>query len=159
MTRRISLVPINPGGFMRDGFVVVACGVIVAMGAAVTRSQARTEAKPDPAAAAKGRIIYQRYCGSCHGTAARGDGPLAPDLQVAPTDLTSLAAKNGGRFPFNAVVRSIDGGKSTRGHGAPDMPVWAEIFPKTAGTESPSVESAVGRITHYLWSIQKAGGK
>lgn len=109
---------------------------------------------PEPNAAAKGKIIYQRYCASCHGTEGRGDGSIAADLRVPPTDLTRLAEGSGGRFPFDVVSRSIDGRQTTRGHGAPDMPVWGEIFPKTTGTESPSVESAVGRIAHYLWSIQ-----
>ena len=116
-------------------------------------------ASHDVAAAAKGKIIYERYCGSCHGSAGRGDGPLAPDLRVPPTDLTLLAAKNHGRFPIDAVARAIDGRQTTRGHGTPDMPVWGEIFPKTKGTDSPSVQSAVGRIAHYLWSIQKEGAK
>jgi hypothetical protein len=35
------------------------------------------------------------------------------------------------------------------------MPVWGEVFAKTAGTDAPSVEAAVQRITHYVWSIQK----
>jgi len=126
---------------------------LLAAGAALSRS-APPEQKPDEAAAAKGRIIYQRYCGNCHGTGARGDGPLASELRTPPTDLTRLAVKNGGRFPFAAVTQAVDGRKSTRGHGAPDMPVWGEVFPKTSGTDSPSVESAVGRLTHYLWSIQ-----
>lgn len=116
-------------------------------------------ASHDADAAAKGKIIYQRYCGSCHGTAGRGDGPLAPDLRVPPTDLTLLAAKSRGRFPIDAVARAIDGRQTTRGHGAPDMPVWGEIFPKTKGTDAPSVQSAVGRIAHYLWSIQKEDAK
>ncbi len=113
------------------------------------------QVKPDAAAAAKGRVIYQRYCASCHGVEARGDGTLAPDLRVTPTDLTTLGAKNAGKFPFDAVARAVDGRKNTRGHGAPDMPVWGQIFPKTAGTESPSTATAVGRLTHYLWSIQR----
>jgi mono/diheme cytochrome c family protein len=118
---------------------------------------AYAQAKPDAAAAAKGKIIYERYCATCHGTGARGDGVLAADLRVPPTDLTKLAAQNRGKFPFDAVAQSVDGRKTTRGHGTPDMPVWGEIFPKTAGTDSPSVESAVGRLTHYLWSLQVPG--
>jgi len=116
----------------------------------------RAAQHPEPDAAARGKVIYQRYCASCHGSEARGNGPLAPDLRVPPSDLTRLAEKNKGRFPFDLVARSIDGRQTTRGHGTPDMPVWGEIFPKTAGTESPSVNSAVGRIAHYLWSIQAA---
>ena len=116
----------------------------------------RAAERPEPDAAAKGKVIYQRYCASCHGSEARGNGPLAPDLRVPPSNLTRLAEKNKGRFPFDLVARSIDGRQTTRGHGTPDMPVWGEIFPRTAGTESPSVNSAVGRIAHYLWSIQTA---
>jgi mono/diheme cytochrome c family protein len=129
--------------------------LVVLTGVASTAHAAPAEAKPDAAAAAKGKIIYQRYCGSCHGAEARGNGPLAPDLRLPPADLTRLAEKNGGQFPFAAVAQAVDGRKTTRGHGAPDMPVWGEVFPKTAGTDSPSVESAVGRLTHYIWSIQK----
>jgi len=116
----------------------------------------RAGERPEPDAAGKGKVIYQRYCASCHGSEARGNGPLAADLRVRPTNLTRLAEKNNGRFPFDLVARSIDGRQTTRGHGTPDMPVWGEIFPRTAGTESPSTSSAVGRITHYLWSIQAA---
>ena len=110
---------------------------------------------PDAVASAIGQIIYQRYCASCHGTAGKGDGPMARDLSVVPTDLTRLAKTNKGIFPFSTVVQVIDGRKIMRGHGTPDMPVWGEIFPKTQGTASPSVETAVARITHYVWSIQQ----
>ena len=118
-------------------------------------SSASAQNRPDPGAAAKGKVIYVRYCGSCHGTAGQGDGAIAPDLRVLPTDLTRLAAKAGGRFPFEGVRRSIDGRNTTRGHGSPDMPVWGEVFPRTSGTDSPDTESATWRIAHYLWSIQK----
>lgn len=136
---------------MRNGFAPLLAVVLVVLGV----GRVGAAEGPDAKAAAKGKLIYQRYCGSCHGPEARGDGPIAADLRVPPTDLTRLAEKNGGKFPFEAVVRAIDGRKETRGHGAPDMPVWGEVFPKTAGTESPSVSSAVGRITHYLWTLQK----
>jgi mono/diheme cytochrome c family protein len=124
-------------------------GMLAASGTGLTQP-----AKPDREAAAKGRMIYQRYCASCHGSSARGDGFLAPALKVPPTDLTQLAARNGGSFPFTAVTRVIDGRQTTRAHGAPDMPVWGEIFKTTKGTDAPSVESAVGRLAHYLWTIQ-----
>lgn len=124
----------------------VACGLAAA---------ASAQDRPDPAAAAKGEIIYVRYCGSCHGTQGRGDGILAPDLRVPPTDLTRLAAKAGGRFQFDEVRRSVDGRKTVRGHGSADMPVWGEVFPRASGTDSPDTESAIWRLTHYIWSIQQ----
>jgi mono/diheme cytochrome c family protein len=130
--------------------LLVTAGFLAASGAIL-----RAPAGPDPAAAAQGKIIYARYCASCHGAEGRGDGPVAADLKVRPANLQTLATKNGGSFPFEKVTRAIDGRQKTRGHSTPDMPVWAEVFPKTAGTDSPSVESAVGRIAHYLWSIQR----
>jgi mono/diheme cytochrome c family protein len=113
--------------------------------------------KLDPAAAAKGKLVYERYCASCHGKEGRGDGPVAAELRTVTTDLTRLAERNGGRFPFEAVVKSVDGRQTVRAHGAPDMPIWGEVFPKTGGTESPSVALAVSRITHYIWSLQTVG--
>jgi mono/diheme cytochrome c family protein len=134
---------------MNNPIALLATAGLLALGAT-----SHAQARPDAPAAAKGKVIYQRYCGSCHGKEARGDGTLASDLRVAPPDLTTLAAKNGGKFPFDLVAQAVDGRKTTRGHGAPDMPVWGEIFPKTSGIESPSVSTAVGRLTHYLWSVQ-----
>jgi mono/diheme cytochrome c family protein len=111
--------------------------------------------KPDAAAAAHGKVIYSRYCASCHGTEGRGDGVIAPDLRVPPTDLTRLAAKSGGGFPFEDVARSIDGRKAVPGHGSADMPVWGEVFQRASGTDSPDADSAIRRLTQYLWSIQQ----
>jgi mono/diheme cytochrome c family protein len=127
-------------------FVLVACGLA---------ASASAQDRPDPAAAAKGQIIYVRYCASCHGTAGRGDGVLAPDLRVPPADLTRIAARAAGHFPFEDVRRTIDGRTTTRGHGTSDMPVWGEVFPRASGTDSPDPESAISRLTHYLWSIQR----
>jgi len=135
---------------MNKTIALLATGGLLALGVPI-----HAQAKPDAPAAARGKVIYQRYCGSCHGKEARGDGALASDLRVAPPDLTTLAAKNGGKFPFDSVAQAIDGRKTTRGHGASDMPVWGEVFPKTGGTDSSSVSTAVGRLTHYLWSVQR----
>ncbi len=132
----------------------LAIGVALAMLTPCVAS-AQYPIAPDAVASAVGQIIYQRYCGSCHGTQGEGDGAMARDLKVPPTDLTRLTKTNKGIFPFDHVVQVIDGRKTMRGHGTPDMPVWGEIFPKTKGTASPSVETAVARITHYIWSIQK----
>ncbi len=63
---------------------------------------------PTRSAAAKGAVVYVRYCVSCHGKDARGDGPLAADLRVPVPDMTTLAARNGGRFPEERVRRIIE---------------------------------------------------
>ena len=114
-------------------------------------------AGPDLGEAAAGEVIYFRYCAACHGRSLTGDGPVAPGLVKKPIDLTGLAKKNGGTFPFDKVMAMIDGRRSTRMHGTPDMPVWGEIFTLTTGTDAPSAESAVARITHYVWANQAKG--
>lgn len=114
--------------------------------------------KADPVSAAKGKIIYERYCASCHGVTGRGDGTVAPELRVPPTDLTRLAEKAGGRFPEEGVTRSVDGRRTIRVHGTGDMPVWGEVFTRTEGTESLTVDSALRRVVHYIWSLQTTKG-
>lgn len=41
----------------------------------------------DAASIAKGREVYVKECVSCHGTAGKGDGPQAKDLEKKPQDL------------------------------------------------------------------------
>jgi len=77
---------------------------------------------PDAGQAEIGRGLYRTYCASCHGESARGDGPVAAFLKVGPKNLTAL--EKDGTFPYEAVMQFIDGRKTARAHGRPDMPVW-----------------------------------
>lgn len=70
-----------------------------------------------------GRIEFQRSCASCHGASGKGDGPVVPYLQKSPPDLTQLAKRNQGVFPFQRLYDVIEGGKLPA-HGTRDMPVW-----------------------------------
>jgi Domain of unknown function (DUF932)/Cytochrome c len=47
---------------------------------------------------ASGQEMYTSYCAVCHGTDGRGGGPAAEALKVPPSDLTTLACKNGGKY-------------------------------------------------------------
>jgi mono/diheme cytochrome c family protein len=114
----------------------------------------KTATGPDLGEAAAGEVIYFRYCAACHGRSLKGDGPVASGLVKKPIDLTELTKRNEGTFPFDKVAAMIDGRQSTRMHGTPDMPVWGEIFAMTKSSDAPNAESAVKRITHYVWSQQ-----
>jgi mono/diheme cytochrome c family protein len=129
---------------------MVAIGLVLApasMWAADTAS--------DAAAAAKGRVTYGRYCVSCHGPQAKGDGPLARDLRVSVPDLTTLAQRNGGKFPNDRVVQVIQGGETVRGHGTADMPAWGDVFKKTKGTGEATVDAAIRNLSQYLRTLQQ----
>ena len=138
----------------RLGLVATPVALLVAAVAA-----AQTVAKPDAAAAAKGATVYVRYCVSCHGTGARGDGPLAADLRVPVPDMTTLAARSGGRFPEARVERIIQSGEVLRGHGSADMPAWGDAFKRTEGTGAATPQEAIRNLTHYLWSLQRVAAK
>lgn len=142
---------------MKSLLTVVA---VLALAAPAFSQKPAAPAKPmnlDRADAAAGEVIYLRYCAACHGRTMKGDGAVASGLVNVPTDLTTLAAKNGGKFPYEKVAAIIDGSQTSRIHGTPDMPVWGEIFAVSSGTESPTAAAAVRRITHYVWSRQGKG--
>jgi mono/diheme cytochrome c family protein len=134
-------------GCLLAGFAVALAAPTIALAAS---------AQVDKTAAAKGLIVYGRYCVSCHGVAGAGDGPLAGDLRVPVPDLRVLSSHSGGVFPYDRVVNIINNGEILKGHGTPDMPAWGDAFKNTKGTESPSTAAAITSLTHYLWSLQTA---
>jgi mono/diheme cytochrome c family protein len=75
-----------------------------------------------------GKREYMNKCAVCHGQSGKGDGGVADVLKVAPTDLTTLSKKNGGVFPFERVLMSIDGRQVVKGHGDRDMPIWGSDY-------------------------------
>jgi mono/diheme cytochrome c family protein len=145
-------MPLKNSGFPTARVVLVAC--LGTAGALALRASAE-QMKPDKQAAAKGRITFQRYCVSCHGPEAKGDGPLAKDLRVSVPDLTTLTTRNGGTYPFDRVVRIVTKGSEVRGHGTDDMPAWGTAFRRTEGTGT-LVDEAIRNLTQYLWSVQRA---
>jgi mono/diheme cytochrome c family protein len=56
-----------------------------------------------------GAQLYEAECAGCHGADARGDGPYARGLETTPPDLTTIASRNGGVFPRDQVMSTIDG--------------------------------------------------
>ena len=126
-----------------------------AAGLALLPAAVLGDTKPDPGAVANGRIIYVRYCVSCHGKAGLGDGPLANDLRVSVPDLTTLAARSQGQYPYERVVRIIGSGEELKGHGTPDMPAWGDAFKRTEGTGTSRVDVAIRNLAHYIGSIQR----
>ena len=72
-----------------------------------------------------GGNLFGFYCASCHGREGKGDGPVASALTRRPADLTTIAKRNGGRFPANRVERFVTGNREPApAHGSAEMPVW-----------------------------------
>lgn len=106
-----------------------------------------------------GRTAYMENCAGCHGVDGRGDGPAARDLAVAPPDLTTITARNGGIFPTNQVMSTIDG--LDRGaHFSAAMPEFgAGDLGETVIVENDGLGTPVPMrlllLTEYLQSIQQ----
>ena len=107
---------------------------------------------------ADGQQEYLSYCASCHGTDARGTGPMADVLTIPPPDLTQLRKRNNGQFPFWRTFRAIDGREEVRAHGIRAMPVWGSHFLIEEGSHPLKENVVIGRIlglVYYLRSIQE----
>ena len=102
-----------------------------------------------------GGETFRTYCATCHGTSARGDGPLASSMRKKPANLTEIAKRNGDVFPSELVFKIIDGRQPVRGHGGPDMPAWGDAFTRSreAGAEE-RVKAVIQSLVDYLESIQ-----
>ena len=132
---------------------VALCSALVALcGAAPAWAQTAEEKL-----ATAGREEYLQYCASCHGTDGKGNGPIAEDLRVAPSDLTQISSRRDGVFPEAMIAEFIDGRRRVRAHGPGNMPVWGQRFDREVPT-NPAGDIAIrGRIRpliEYLRSIQ-----
>jgi mono/diheme cytochrome c family protein len=134
-------------GVMTGAIVATICGA-----ALVAQTPQPTAARPTQE---HGSTLYATYCASCHGPAARGDGPLADVMRRRPPNLTEILKRNNGVFPKETIFRVIDGRQPVRGHGGPDMPVWGDAFKRAVDVGSEdAVKNRIQAIVDYLETIQ-----
>ncbi|MGP0073197.1 MAG: c-type cytochrome [Bryobacteraceae bacterium] len=102
----------------------------------------------------RGDNLYKTYCASCHGEDAKGNGPMAAWLKVPPSDLTRIAARNGGDFPLARVDRIISGEEALpSGHGTRAMPIWGPIFSQVTRDQDLG-RVRIDNLARYLRDIQ-----
>ena len=99
----------------------------------------------------RGRKLYVQYCASCHGMDAKGNGPVAASLKVAPSDLTMLAKKHG-HWDALVVEQGIGGEMSVPAHGTREMPVWGAYFRRQRGAGVSTLN--IYALTKYLEAVQ-----
>jgi mono/diheme cytochrome c family protein len=105
-----------------------------------------------------GEELFMRYCAACHGSDARGTGPVAQTLNKVVPNLTRLAERNGGEFPAAAIRDAIDGRSMAISHGTRQMPVWGYEFWVEEGADIVAEQTAremINRIVVYLESVQR----
>jgi mono/diheme cytochrome c family protein len=126
---------------------------------------------PSPSRASEdvvGRSEYLNSCAACHGEGGDGNGPVAQHLNVKPADLTRMAERNGGEFPFLEAFQIVDGRTTIRGHGDRTMPIWGLRYRAEAGYDEQPINrmaaetiirARVLELVNYLQAIQQPGGE
>ena len=112
-----------------------------------------------PIAHMQGAADFNELCAPCHGSDAKGQGPLAQGLDHPPADLTGLAARNGGVFPTAYVMSKIWGYEKGAAPSEimpkfePLMESKTVLFDSGDGIATPTPERLV-EIANYLASLQ-----
>ncbi len=110
-----------------------------------------------------GEQEYRQNCISCHGVSGKGDGYLLGYFNTKAPDLTQLAIRNEGVFPFDHVYQVIDGRAYVEIHGPRDMPVWGNEYDESAkefyrqkfGLDAePFVRGRILSLVEYIYSLQ-----
>jgi Cytochrome c len=132
--------------------------VIAAISTFTIRAQSPVQKLPDTEhliPSLDGPTLYTRYCAVCHSKAADGHGPMAPILKTRVPNLTEIAKRNGGTFPFNRVQDTIAGTEQKGlGHGTREMPIWGPIFSQVT-TDQDFGKVRIYNLAKYLESIQR----
>jgi mono/diheme cytochrome c family protein len=108
--------------------------------------------------AARGAEVYAVNCVACHGSDGRGDGPQAATLDPKPSNLTLIARRNGGTFPRDQVMSTIDG--YTRNAKGAAMPEFGanDLGPlvqwEIDGISTP-IPADLMALANYLETIQE----
>ncbi len=99
-------------------------------------------APPDPRAVSRGKVVYQRFCASCHGVRGDGRGPSAPWIDPPPRDFT------GGIYewrstPSGTLPRDEDIARTiTHGLHLTPMPSWR-------GLVEDQIDDLVAYLEHF----------
>lgn len=118
-------------------------------------------ASPTGAEAAKDELdgagLFLRYCASCHGTDAAGNGPVAKSLRTPPPDLRQLWKRYGTPLEVEQITQFVDGRQRVAAHGESDMPVWGRRLRQTGDPGQPAeihIRDTLRAIVLYLDAMQ-----
>jgi mono/diheme cytochrome c family protein len=115
---------------------------------ATLASVAAAAAEPD------GGKMFVNHCAACHGAMGEGDGPVAASMAISVPSLRTLAMRNGGAFPEDAVAAYIDGREPRAAHGQRQMPVWGDVFIVAERGEEDVVAARIKILVWFIAELQ-----
>lgn len=101
-----------------------------------------------------GKDMFNSYCAVCHGKDGKGAGPAASAMKSQPSDLTTLAQKNGGKYPSSHIASVIRGQATLVSHGTQDMPVWGPLLSSISQGHEAQVQQRVANLVAYIETLQ-----
>lgn len=139
---------------MRLQTLLVMSAFVIAMAIFPSPSNAGPENK-SPAPDVSGEAEFLQYCALCHGADGRGLGPLTDDdtMKKSVADLTLIAKRNGGVFPFSKVADTIRDGRSVPGHTPSRMMAWGKIL--SADSDPVRAKAIILEVTRYVEGLQE----
>lgn len=123
----------------------VAFGLAIVAGAQEQKEIKHSTAQPT--SPASGQAMFLAYCATCYGKDAKGNGPAAGALKVAPADLTGLAKKYG-KYPGMKLTTVLTGQANLAAHGNTGMPVWGPIFSRMSQGHESEVQQRIANLNH-----------
>jgi mono/diheme cytochrome c family protein len=102
-----------------------------------------------------GEQMFRQFCAACHGADAKGHGPGAYSQKTPPADLTTLAKRHGGKFPYPYVSDVLLFGRGVAAHGSVDMPTWGPLFRYLDRRNEVAVRQRIKNLSDYLATLQE----
>lgn len=82
------------------------------------------------------------------GKQGKGNGAAAAALKTEPTELTTLATKQNGKYPYLPVYNIVRDAETFPAYGAKEMPMWIRYFaPRTKGDTALWCKLRVSNLT------------
>jgi hypothetical protein len=102
--------------------------------------------------------MYQEYCAACHGNSGNGHGLVARAIPSKVADLTTLTARNGGKFPYGRFDLVMRFGTTRAEHGSTEgpegMPVWEPLFASLPNENEATIHQRIVNLADYVNSLQ-----
>jgi mono/diheme cytochrome c family protein len=140
---------------MHHRFLATVWLVIVFLFATIVNLCATEETQFPPSYVPTGQVMFKQFCSACHGADAKGNGPASSTLKTRPPDLTTLAKRHEGKFPYDYVSTILRFGPGPSAHGSSDMPTWGPIFQLLDKSNERAVQQRIKNLCDYLASLQE----
>jgi len=130
---------------------------VVVLGAVAGRQEPEKSQKRDVERliySLQGPDLFRAHCAPCHGSDAKGHGPVAPALREPVPDLTTIEQRNRGLYPDQRIGKIISGDELMIAHGSREMPVWGPIFHQIENDRDYG-DVRLRNINQYLKSLQQ----